>query len=602
MSIAKVSRIVLNERGAPVSTNYKPLLNGIGIAGYRSIAEWQELIFDSKVTTLAGVNNSGKSNVLRFLQDVLPKLRTDRRRLPTLPKFEGLDKPSGFAEQASVRIGIPISTSNLRDLTPREISSGTLVGQHGLEAWQHYAMKLLGSDGWYWSICRPGDSVGPPNDRVAEAVKRWPEWPTQSRNVLHALSGGSTKPESVMENLLTSLGGFEKIPRVSTIAASRRVEIVRNEEVASSSGSVEWLSGRGIIDELFKLQLPNHQDWAEATPRWEALNRFLQVVLGDSEARIHIPHDASTIQVATPTRVLPLANLGSGVEQVIILGAAATVIQNNLVCIEEPETNLHPLLQKKLIRYLTEETNNQYVIATHSSHLLDDARASVYHLRLKESGTTITRARKPYEMVAICNDLGYRPSDLMQANAVIWVEGPSDRIYIRQWLKMVDPELAEGIDYSIMFYGGKLISHLSVDEHALQQFIDLRKLNRHSAIVIDSDRSSSRKQLGTTKTRIRDEYLNSPGASGFAWITEGYTIENYIPVDLLRQSASEVHPQKPFHIESQRWDNPFPGSGWDKVSIAHKVAERLTEEHLKILDLKKQVTALATFVREANIS
>ncbi len=587
-----------------MSESYQPLLRGIGISGYRSIAEWQEILLDSKVTILAGVNNSGKSNVLRFLQDILPSLRTHgQRRLPDLPAFSGLDRPAGFAVDIRMRAGVPIRISGIPDLTAQEIESGAPRDSGSLEAWQNYALKILGSGGWYWSVCGAEQQAGPPDDRVQKAIEQWPNWSQHFRTVLHRIGGGQVNPEYVMERLLNSLGGFEELPPVSTIAASRRVEIVRDTEESASDGKrTEWLSGRGIIDELSRLQNPNHNDWAEAKPRWESLNRFLQVVLGDSTARINIPYDADTIQVETPTRVLPLANLGSGVEQVIILGAAATVIQRNLVCIEEPETNLHPLLQKKLIRYLTDETNNQYVIATHSSHLLDDARASVYHVRHGSVGTTIARTRKPHEMVAICNDLGYRPSDLMQANAVIWVEGPSDRIYIRQWLKIAAPELAEGIDYSIMFYGGKLLSHLTVDEDILQQFIDLRRLNRHSAIVIDSDRTGPRKSVSATKRRISLGYSNNPGATGFAWITDGYTIENYVPKRLIVQAVAKIHPNKGFTWDDQRWGNPFPGKGWDKVSIAHYVADFLTDEDLKVRDLKKQISALAEFVRNANTS
>ena len=31
------------------------------------------------------------------------------------------------------------------------------------------------------------------------------------------------------------------------------------------------------------------------------------------------------------------------------------------------------------------------------------------------------------------NDLDVRASDLLQSNGIIWVEGPSDRIYIKRW-------------------------------------------------------------------------------------------------------------------------------------------------------------------------
>ena len=88
----------------------------------------------------------------------------------------------------------------------------------------------------------------------------------------------------------------------------------------------------------------------------------------------------------------------------------------------------------------------------------------------------------------ICVDLGYRASDLLQANCIIWVEGPSDRIYLKYWLKAYDPDLVEGVHYTIMFYGGRLLRHLSADDEEIDEFINLRRINQNLVIIIDSDR------------------------------------------------------------------------------------------------------------------
>lgn len=90
------------------------------------------------------------------------------------------------------------------------------------------------------------------------------------------------------------------------------------------------------------------------------------------------------------------------------------------------------MLQRRLLRYLIEKTSNRYLITTHSAHLLDAERTAVYHLTLTPEGTQIQRASDPGSLYRLCADLGYRPSDLLQANSVLWVEGPSDRIYLRR--------------------------------------------------------------------------------------------------------------------------------------------------------------------------
>ena len=137
--------------------------------------------------------------------------------------------------------------------------------------------------------------------------------------------------------------------------------------------------------------------------------------------------------------------------EVITLAVAATVLDGTLLCLEEPELHLHPLLQKKLMKYLSAETNNHYLISTHSAHLLDTPGAHIFHVRLVDGKTLVENVSTSHAISSVCDDLGYRPSDLLQSNCIIWVEGPSDRIYLNHWIHAIDSSLLEGIHYSIMF-------------------------------------------------------------------------------------------------------------------------------------------------------
>lgn len=575
------------------TATYEPLLPGIGLAGFRSFASWQELRLTTKVTVLAGTNNSGKSNILRFLQSVVPKLQASDA--PGAVTLTGVDLPTGFGEVPPLQVGAPVRlTDPARLFDPRRSPRAP----SNLAEFQQAAMALLSVDNEiYWSRFTMADGMfDPPKSLVDEAVAAWPDWERTFHRALDALGGGAVNQRDVMRRLLRSIGGFATIPTVATITSSRRVE-------PSLDGNPDWSSGRGIIRALGEAQNPPHENWGPLRLRWSAINAFVRNVLDDQRASLNIPHDFSTIQVETPQRVLPLASLGSGIEQVVVLASAATVLSKTLVCIEEPETNLHPLLQKKLIRYLTDHTDNQYVIATHSPHLLDDSRSTAYHIRLTTGGTIAQVARRPFEHLQICHDLGYRPSDLLQANCVIWVEGPSDRIYIRRWIEIIDPELVEGIDYSVMFYGGRLLSHLSVSEEALDDFINLRRLSRSSAVVMDSDKRAARGRLGATKIRIRKEFEADQPAPGFAWVTNCNTIENYLPQELLQSSVATVHPGRqlqPF----DRWTNPLTsppgGQSFDKIAIAAAAAESLGPESLDVFDLRRRVICLREFIRSAN--
>jgi hypothetical protein len=194
------------------------------------------------------------------------------------------------------------------------------------------------------------------------------------------------------------------------------------------------------------------------------------------------------------------------------------------------------------------------------------------------------------------------------------VEGPSDRIYVRRWLQGVDDELIEGIHYSIMFYGGGLLRHLTpddpaapglaVEEHdaAVQDFISLRRLNRFLAVVIDSDKTSPRKRVNATKDRVRRAFEESDGP-GFAWITSGYTIENYVPRDLLEEAVAAVHPKWRLVPDAGVWANPLTFTDArraDKVAIARYVTDRWPADALRGQRLDRDIRRLAALVRAAN--
>ena len=194
-------------------------------------------------------------------------------------------------------------------------------------------------------------------------------------------------------------------------------------------------------------------------------------------------------------------------------------------------------------------------------------------------------------------------SDIVQANCIVWVEGPSDRIYIRHWLQSLDFDLEEGIHYSIMFYGGRLLSHLTANDPDVEDFISLRRLNRYMAVVIDSDRRNSTARINDTKRRVRDELHAGPG---FAWVTKGREIENYVEDNILLQAVASVERRaiklgrtneysKPLTCVDARGKELQPP---DKIKVARAVTSMAA--HLDVLDLRKQITRLARFIQDAN--
>ena len=575
------------------------LIPNLAIAGYRSFGRMPQYFERfTKVNIFIGQNNAGKSNILRFLHEVYPHVSK-----PAGLKLESL--ANHLPDKPPILLGIGEKLDNTNPERPVLTNSSRLIDEKGNEHEKNSAATIFGKlfsekarldkTDMCWTLLTLPD-LKDYQETWAEAAKA-----LKDREIEHVwamltrMSGGQRKQN-------WEPGVIQKVPAAPLSIKTQLIPAIRQIGIKGSISDA--FDGIGIIERMAKLQNPDVHNQASRCS-FNAIRDFLRDVIDRPDATIEIPYERDTILVHMDGKVLPIESLGSGLHEVIILASAATVLHDHVVCIEEPELHLNPILQKKLLRYITLQTNNQYFITTHSAALMDTPAAEVYHVRLRNGASIVERTTTDEHRSAVCEDLGYHPSDLLQANCVVWVEGPSDRIYVNWWLSSVSRDLVEGIHYSVMFYGGRLAAHLSQaqDSSEISDFISLRRLNRRGVMIIDSDRDKPQKPLNATKRRLRDEFDSGPG---HAWITQGREIENYLQPSQVTEAIAAVHPKASqvtmtgkhsslLLIKSSKGRQTMAS----KVDVARYIAKHY-EPVLGQLDLTKRVHALYRFIVDSN--
>ncbi len=255
--------------------------------------------------------------------------------------------------------------------------------------------------------------------------------------------------------------------------------------------------------------------------------------------------------------------------------------------------------------FLSSSTRSQLFITTHSSVIIDTPGAHVFGVHGAERGAVVRPLLTNQDRFEACRNLGYKASDLLQSNCVIWVEGPSDRIYLVDWLQRRAPGLIEGVHFSIMFYGGRLISHLSASDSGSNELVELLPINRRCAILIDSDKGSSTQAIRSSEERLVAE---AQFVGSLAWVTEGREIENYYSAADRDEAIRTVHQHVArTNLTANRYGKPlsFWRTGDPKERTANKiqVAEWLVsskEPTWDSLKLDENLTKLVAFIHASN--
>lgn len=529
----------------------------------------------SRVNVIIGKNNSGKSSLL----DIIGAAYDINDYVKLKPEIEDIIVSTSITEtvvQDLFRGYTSIGRWNPKNFY-KEYGDKTIEGKISAQG------SLINSDKWESQIEIVSSDIG-----IQELKQYW-------RN------------------------GVESIQTFIDGNIFRRIAAERNIVPESESNMGVSPSGEGATNMIRKII--NDSAFEESLIEGMLLDALNEIMFPETEyesIRIQqIGKNEETLwevflQEKGSSRI-PLSKTGSGIKTIILMLLNLIVIpklaknssKRYVYGFEELENNLHPAMQRKVFEYLYDFAvkNDVTIFLTTHSHVAincfyNKQDASMFHIIKNQGKAEVKRIESYLDKAEILADLDVKASDILQANGIIWVEGPSDRVYIKKWLEVfTDNQFKEGQHYQFLYYGGRLLSQYALQEQT--ELISILTTNRNAAIIIDSDKRNQQASINSTKKRIVEEF---EALHMFSWVTKGKEIENYITAATLGEKfGKNIKQCGKYALFPEYIKRYYIGFAGKKVQFASEVIPFITAENTRgHLDLEEKIKKLYSQIAKWN--
>lgn len=248
------------------------------------------------------------------------------------------------------------------------------------------------------------------------------------------------------------------------------------------------------------------------------IEKDIQSIFDFESIQINPSDQDQTLSVTINGDNFKLPELGAGITQFIVVLVNSAIKSPALILIDEPELNLHPSLQLDFVTTLASYSSYGLILATHSIGLARSVSDSMYSV---SKNTDNESDLKIYEdtpqLVQFLGELSYSGYKNLGYDKILLVEGKHDIKTFQQFLRIFKSEHKVVI---LPLDGGNL-----GDDCHFDQLSELKRISENIYVIVDSEKSSKDEDLSQDRKKFKE---NCKKLKIECHILEKRAIENYL--------------------------------------------------------------------------